>query len=362
MVIGASNPKDALVGELRGEHERIQMRLRELQTLIDQSQAEVKRLQQKSIDVTTQLNRLEANFDTVPRNDIKVIYTNALDTRTRLLTMQNQLEKVQQDRSQLENFGKTLERLMSMVEGVPISSISGVPSAGEISAGASSNGSLSNSTIVRIVEAQESERQRLARQMHDGPAQSLTNFILQAEICQRLFDRNPDRATEELNNLKTAASTTFQKVRDFIFDLRPMMLDDLGLTPTVRRYIDAFAEKSGIETQLNIVGDERRRMEAHTEVTMFRGLQELLGYARDVSTSTKVAIILDISGNPIKATVNFNGLSLDDTEAAAEQSSGKLQGLSALRERIELVGGMIDTFSDSEGNRVEISLPTEQSA
>jgi len=363
MVIGASNPKDALVSELRGEYDRIHLRLRELQTLIDQSQAEVKRLQQKSIDVTTQLNRLEANFDTVPRNDIKVIYTNALDSRTRLLTMQNQLEKVQQDRTQLENFGKTLERLMSMVEGVPINSISGTPQAGgEVNISASSNGSLSNNTIIRIVEAQESERQRLARQMHDGPAQSLTNFILQAEICQRLFDRNPDRATEELSNLKTAASTTFQKVRDFIFDLRPMMLDDLGLTPTVRRYIDAFAEKSGIETQLNIVGDERRRMESHTEVTMFRGLQELLGYARDVSTSSKISIILDISGNPVKATVNFNGISLDDTEAAVEQSGGKMQGLSALRERIELVSGSIDTFSDTEGNRVEIALTAEQAS
>src|SRR5438105_10908037 len=126
--------------------------------------------------------------------------------------------------------------------------------------------------------------------MHDGPAQSLTNFILQAEICQRLLDRNPDRANKELGNLKTAASTTFQKVRDFIFDLRPMMLDDLGLAPTVRRYVDAFAEKSNIETRLSIIGEERRRMESHTEVMMFRSVQELLGYARDNANAAKVEI------------------------------------------------------------------------
>jgi two-component system sensor histidine kinase DegS len=90
--------------------------------------------------------------------------------------------------------------------------------------------------------------------MHDGPAQSLTNFILQAEICQRLFDRNPERAAEELDNLKTAASVTFQKVRDFIFDLRPMMLDDLGVVPTVRRYVDSFKEKTDIGTDLEIMG------------------------------------------------------------------------------------------------------------
>src|SRR5712691_145272 len=276
MASGVTNPKEALLSDVRGEYERIQLRLKELLALIDQSQAEVKRLQQKSIDITTQLNRLEANFDTVPRNDIKVIYTNALDTKTRLLTMQNQLEKVQQDRTQLDGFSKTLERLLLLLEGVPAGSVSAMPVSNNDGV-KSSNGNLSNQTIIRIVEAQEAERQRLARQMHDGPAQSLTNFILQAEICQRLFDRNPDRATEELGNLKTAASSTFQKVRDFIFDLRPMMLDDLGLAPTVRRYIDAFAEKSSIATQLNIVGEERRRMEAHTEVTMFRSIQELLG-------------------------------------------------------------------------------------
>jgi two-component system sensor histidine kinase DegS len=353
---GPTNAKEALVSEVRGEFDRIQLRLRELQTLIDQSQAEVKRLQQKSIDVTTQLNRLEANFDTVPRADIKTIYTNAIDTKTRLLTMQSQLEKVQQDRAQLESFGKTLERFLGMIEGVPVGAVAGMPVS--TARPAEGNGTLSNTTIVRIIEAQEAERQRLARQMHDGPAQSLTNFILQAEICQRLFDRNPDRATEELGNLKTAASTTFQKVRDFIFDLRPMMLDDLGLAPTVRRYVDAFAEKSGIETRLNIVGEERRRMEAHTEVMMFRSIQELLGYARDTTASTKIEIVLDVTGNPIKANVTFNGKNLEETEAAIDQSTNKVFGLKSLSERIELVGGTLDLFgSETESNRVDISLP-----
>jgi len=311
--------------------------------------------------VNTQLNRLEANFDTVPRNDIKVIYTNALDTKTRLLTMQSQLEKVQQDRTQLDNFSKILGHLVELVEGVPAGSIAGVSQVVSDGNSGGHNGNLNNDTIIRIIQTQEAERQRLARQMHDGPAQSLTNFILQAEICQRLFDRNPDRATEELGNLKTAASSTFQKVRDFIFDLRPMMLDDLGLVPTVRRYTDAFAEKSSIETRVNIVGEERRRMESHTEVMMFRSVQEMLAYTRDVSSATKVELVLDVTGNPIKATVTFNGNNIHETETAAEQSQGKIFGLGSLRERVELVGGTLEIVGgDSGDNRVEISLPAEQ--
>ena len=101
----------------------------------------------------------------------------------------------------------------------------------------------SQTSIVRIIEAQEQERQRLVRQLHDGPAQSLTNLILQAEICERVFDTDSERARHELGELKTAVTLTFQKVRDYMFDLRPMMLDDLGLIPTIRRYVDDYNEK-----------------------------------------------------------------------------------------------------------------------
>ena len=86
-----------------------------------------------------------------------------------------------------------------------------------------------------IVTAQAAERQRLSRQMHDGPAQALSNFILQTEIAMRLLDVDPAQAREELGNLKTSAMGTFQKVLNFIFELRTMMLDDLGLITTLRR-------------------------------------------------------------------------------------------------------------------------------
>ncbi|MCE7949079.1 MAG: hypothetical protein DYG88_16795 [Chloroflexi bacterium CFX4] len=347
-----TNAKDMLIGELRTEHEQIAKRLREIQSMIDQSQAEFRRLQQRSVEVTTQMKRIEENFDTVPRNDIKVVYTSAIDTRTRLLTSQAQLEKLQQDRAQLEHFGNLLNNLLNSLEGV---SLPNLPSNGD----AAVESTLSNETIIRVVQSQESERQRLARQMHDGPAQSLTNFILQAEICRRLFDRDPGRAGEELENLKTAASTTFQRVRDFIFELRPMMLDDLGLAPTMRRYVDVFTDKSGIETRINIVGEERRRLEPHTEVTIFRSLQELLGYARENANSTKIDLVLDITSNPAKASVTFNGRTIDEIEAAVEQNKNKMFGLSALAERIELVGGQIEFQSiEGEPNRVEIALPT----
>jgi two-component system sensor histidine kinase DegS len=214
--------------------------------------------------------------------------------------------------------------------------------------------------IVRIVQAQEDERQRLARQMHDGPAQSLTNFILQAEICQRLFDRNPQRAAEELGNLKTAASVTFQKVRDFIFDLRPMMLDDLGVMPTVRRYVQSFKEKNDIQVELEIGGEERR-LEMHREVMLFRAIQELMAHARDYGQAAQIKIRLDMTGNRIKVLIEDNGRGFDaDSAFSGEETHNepRVQGLITLREKYELVEGTVVVDStETQGTTVRLELP-----
>jgi two-component system sensor histidine kinase DegS len=184
---------------------------------------------------------------------------------------------------------------------------------------------------------------------------------LQAEICQRLFDRNPDRAAEELDNLKTTASVTFQKVRDFIFDLRPMMLDDLGVVPTVRRYTESFKEKNDIETTLELMGEERR-LESHREVMIFRGIQELMVHARDYANANKMSIRLDMGSERVKVTVEDNGRGFD-AEAALSGQEGvtdpRAQSIITLKEKFELIGGSLAIISsETEGTTVRLELPT----
>jgi two-component system sensor histidine kinase DegS len=354
---GTMTPKEELLAEFRTEYERIATRLRENQQLIEQSQLEVDRLRERNVAVGSQLRRVEGSFDTIPRADIKAAYDDALDAKTRLLTMQGQLEKLKGNQEELQKFEVLLGRLLSLVEGVspdrftmPISQAAG-------SSIRTEGGTLSTQAIVRVVEAQEAERKRLARQMHDGPAQSLTNFILQAEICQRLFNRDPDRAGEELDHLKTAASSTFQKVRDFIFDLRPMMLDDLGLIPTMRRYVEAYQEKTSIQTQLNILGDERR-LPGHIEVMIFRSVQELMANARDSLGAERLEIVLDVEPDWVKGVIESDGKAFDPEQALADESGENVLGLRTLKERVELVGGSFEAVSTEDGvNRFTIVLP-----
>lgn len=191
-------------------------------------------------------------------------YDAALDAQQRLFVMRGQLDKLESDKEHLAKYRNALER---------IGAASTQPAGG---ASGGSKGSVAE--IEGVVNAQEAERQRLSRQMHDGPAQAMSNFILQTEIAMRLLDVDPAKVKDELTSSKTSALGTFQKLRNFIFELRPMMLDDLGLTPTIRKYVDAFRDQTGIEVGVTVTGTERR-LEPYLEIMIFRAIQELLGNA-----------------------------------------------------------------------------------
>lgn len=349
-----SDAQSQLMDTISQEMKRLKEKLAEIKSQIDQTQLVVDREQQRNADIATELRTIQDNIETVPRQDIKTKYDEAIDARFRLTTMRGQLEKFQSNRDTIETEQKLLAQILAMVQGGGFQITSGDEPTPTRIQPASIN-------IVRIVQAQEEEKLRLARLMHDGPAQSLTNFILQTEICQRLFDRDPARAAEELGNLKSTASVTFQKVRDFIFDLRPMMLDDLGVVPTVRRYVDSFKDKNDIDAKLDFMGEERR-LESHREVMVFRGVQELMGHARDYASASEISIRLEMASDRIKVDIEDNGRGFDAQAAFTGDESHiepRAQSIITLREKFELVGGSLSvTSGETDGTRVHIELPT----
>ncbi|HUN08957.1 MAG TPA: histidine kinase [Aggregatilineales bacterium] len=351
-------PKDDLNSIIQQEMKQIKDKLFEIKAQIEQTQLLVDREQTRNADIATELRTIQDNLETVPRQDIKNKYDEAIDARFRLTTMRGQLEKFQANREMLEQQQVLLSKVLNGLQGVDsFAAINDIVGGGS---GGAARPAVPIS-IVRIVQSQEEEKMRLARLMHDGPAQSLTNFILQTEICQRLFDRDPARAAEELDNLKSTASVTFQKVRDFIFDLRPMMLDDLGVVPTVRRYVEAFKDKNDIETRLELLGEEMR-LESHREVMVFRGIQELMANARDYGQATQILISLDISPDRVKIEVEDNGRGFDANSILEEDPShldARAQSTLTLKERYELVGGSLQvTSSETDGTHVSMELPT----
>lgn len=326
--------------DLQTELEETEKALREVTLMIEQSQGEVLKLSQRNAAITTHLQQVQNQFDKVPLQDIRNAYDSALDAQQRLFVMRGQLEKLQSEKSHLERFKSSLERARVIPS-----------STSPATSPTAARGSLAS--VEMLVNAQETERQRLSRQMHDGPAQALSNFILQTEIAMKLMDHDPVEARTELNNLKAAALSTFQKVRNFIFELRPMMLDDLGLAPTIRRYADAFKEQAGLDVNVTLTGHERR-LEPYLEVMLFRAIQELLGNAARHSQATLVKVSLDLGEDRIRVSVDDNGKGFDPD--AAQQ--GNSLGLKLIRERAEMLGGSFEIDSAlGKGARILFAVP-----
>ncbi len=342
---------DEFLEQIRAEQEHVQREKKEIVLLVDQSKAEVDRWAQRHASATNQLRQVQQHIDTVPRGDIKQAYDTALDAQQKLFTMRGQVERLQSEQTHLERYGKTLQDVLTMM---------GDMSPDDLPSGPGGNGKPSGSEaeplVMRIIDAQETERQRMSKAMHDGPAQSLTNFVLQAEIVQRLYDTNPEAARAELLNLKAAATQTFQRVREFITELRPMMLDDLGLVPTVRRYVKNFEEKSGIQTSMTITGEERR-FESHREVLAFRAIQELLGNVREHAQCSQVRVTLDVDDSRVRALVEDNGRGFDVASSFASPENKHI-GLRTLKEKAELLGGqlLIESLA-GQGTTASFELP-----
>jgi two-component system sensor histidine kinase DegS len=331
-------------GELDFEKEldEAQRSLREVTLMMEQSQGELSKLTQRNTAITTHLQQIQNQLDKMPPQEIKSAYDSALDAQQRLFVMRGQLEKLQTEKSHLERFKSTLERARVSAGG----SIASASSAG-------GGGKSPLASVEMLVNAQETERQRLSRQMHDGPAQALSNFILQTEIAMRLFDVDAVQARAELNSLKASAMGTFQKVRNFIFELRPMMLDDLGLVPTVRRYSDAFKEQMGIDIGVTVTGNERR-LEPYLEVMLFRAIQELLGNAARHSQGSVVKVMLDMGEERVRVSVDDNGRGFDPDVV----QQGASLGLKLIRERAEMLGGTFEMDSAvGKGARISFAVP-----
>lgn len=322
--------------DFKSELDETQRALREITLMMEQSQGELNKLAQRNTAITSHLQQVQKQGAAV--EDIKMAYDSALDAQQRLLVMRGQLEKLQNDKSHLEKYKAILEQAVNR--------------GGEAGGAASASAKEQMSGIEMIVNAQEAERQRLSRQMHDGPAQALSNFILQTEIATRLLDVDPSQAKEELSNLKASAMGTFQKVRNFIFELRPMMLDDLGLVPTLRKYADAFKEQSGMDIGVTVSGNERR-LEPYLEVMIFRAVQELLGNASRHSQATLVKVHLDLGADILRVSVDDNGRGFDPETLNGSSNLG----LKLIRERSEMLGGKFEIDSAiGSGTKVSFTV------
>ncbi len=209
----------------------------------------------------------------------------------------------------------------------------------------------------RIIQAQEEAWRRVAREIHDGPAQSLANIVLRAEICERLIASGRPEIGQELNQLKLLVKEALREVRKIIFDLRPMALDDLGLVPTLHRYLENLQAQNGPPATLLVDGEERR-LSPSIEAALFRVIQEAVNNARKHAQASRINVQVSFRQEEIAVSIVDDGIGFDLAEVEKGWHNRQSFGLMSMRERIELLGGQFAVRSkNGVGTSVTAHVP-----
>jgi two-component system, NarL family, sensor histidine kinase DegS len=207
-----------------------------------------------------------------------------------------------------------------------------------------------------VIEAQEAERSRLAREVHDGPAQALSNAIFQVEHVERLVESDPALARSELRFLRELLRRELGDVRSFISELRPPRLEELGLNGSIHEVVEQMGTLTGLPIDASLeAGSEGLGGGAQTVV--LRVVQEALQNVRKHAAASSASVATRIEGRDWVVEVRDDGRGFDPGAVAAH--GRRNYGLQFMRERAELIGARLDVRSRPDGGTVvRLAIPT----
>jgi len=206
--------------------------------------------------------------------------------------------------------------------------------------------------IEKLLTAQEDERRRIARELHDEAGQALTALILNLEMAERAASAEEARRLERLRGI---AEHTLGELRTLIYELRPTILDDLGLGAAIRWLVKEVVEPAGIRVDLNLQGLDHR-FPHQVETAIFRITQEAFNNLLKHAQASRASVAVEADGRAVTVTVEDNGRGFDPANLPARSGSGL--GLLGMRERAELLGGTLEVKSGpNRGTRIRGVLP-----
>jgi two-component system, NarL family, sensor histidine kinase DegS len=284
-------------GALASELAALDLELGEIDMLVNQARVEAGRHEQKRAQAEDKLGAL-ISAKGEPK-DVLELTTQIIGLTRRAALMEAQVEVLEGKRKTLGRFRDSLARHAEAIARGPMT---GLATGGPNGA---TDTPLPPAVSRMVLAAQEDLRREIARAMHDGPAQSLTNIVLQAQIVEHLVAKNPELAPAEVRLLMSMVQQTLEATKSFIFDVRPMVLDDLGLVPTLRRAARDRGRRAGVAVEFESLGADRR-LPMELESGLFRILDEALaGY---------------LSGGPDSVTLRLDWSELVEARVTARRA------------------------------------------
>jgi signal transduction histidine kinase len=209
--------------------------------------------------------------------------------------------------------------------------------------------------LKKVIAAQEEERKRISRGLHDDTMQSMSAILMKLEMCKLDPAHDPGSRVDEVREI---VLSMLGNLRNLIQNLRPSILDDLGLEAAIRWLLEKHLGGKGIECFFNIIGEKGTRFSPYVEITLFRIIQEVIVNIARHAEAENVFVIFQIREKSISVDIEDDGRGFDVPSALKQTEDGRGLGLLGMRERINLLDGKLDILSaPGEGSRITIQIP-----
>jgi len=337
---------------------------KELQQVMEEASEAIKQVDRLELEyrrTRIRLTEVSRDFHKFREEDIRVAYEAATQLQLQLTVFREKENHLKLRRNDLQKRIKNVDKQVERAETL-VSQMNVVHEylSGDLNQVTRILESAKNRQLLglKIILAQEDERKRIAREIHDGVAQTMANVVLRTEIAERMLVKNEfEMVKEELIDLKGQVRGGLEEIRKIIFNLRPMALDDLGLVPTLRKFTQDFEEKSKIRTQLDLHGREVR-LPSGMEVAIYRLVQEAFSNSFKHAEASFIRLEVQYQESNVSIRVQDNGKGFNTDNMEAVFAKGVHFGLLGMKERLELLEGKMEIESTKGvGTNIVMEIP-----
>ena len=209
----------------------------------------------------------------------------------------------------------------------------------------------------RLEVAKEEERKHIARELHDDLGPALTAVVINLQLLKDMSD--PDRTARRISDTIELVDRLVQRIRDLSLDLRPPLLDEMGLVPALKGYLETQAQRSGVEIEVHGAGF-MEKLPPEVEIVAFRVAQEAVTNVLRHASARRAVVTINRRGGWLEIEVEDDGKGFDVRSTMEEPATGKILGLLGMQERVRMLDGEFEIESTpGTGTRVRVRLPLE---
>ena len=332
---------DNVSDEFQVKNEELQEVKREIEEVIEK----VDKLQVLDKNMRVTLAEVSKINGEKAEKIMKKAYEEALEIRVEYITKQNEEKDLKRRRNSLE---KTLKNYLKNIEEAD-NTVNQINIALGYLEGDMANVEEDSQMLIgiKILESQERERRRIAREIHDGPAQYIANTMMRIDFCKMVVQKDLNKGLKELDDLKSNVRKALKEVRGILFDLRPLSLEERGLNEAIKDMVNEISIESNIRVNVTL-NTMNYEIEHIIEIAVYRIIQEILNNIKKHSKAKEVSVRIECGKEYISFMVKDDGVGFDLKETMAKnKEKGTSYGLIGIFDRVTQLQGNIDIKSEA---------------